>query len=42
VVAFRVVSTRASNLWEGDVEGSLAQGDTGNIGGGTRSGGVDD
>jgi len=42
VVAFRVASARASSLWEGDVEGSVTQGGTGSIGGGTGSGGVDD
>jgi len=40
VVAFTVASARASSLWEGDVEGSVTQGGTGSIGGGTRSSGV--
>jgi len=42
MVTFTVASARASSLWEGDVEGSVAQGGTGSIGGGTSSGGVDD
>jgi len=42
VVTLRVASARASSLWEGDVEGSVTQGGTGSIGGGTGSGGVDD
>jgi len=40
MVAFTVASTRASSLWEGDVEGPVTQGGTGSIGGGTSSGGV--
>ena len=40
VVALRVASARASNLWEGGVKGSIVQGGTGNMGGGTKSGGV--
>jgi len=42
VVAFTVASARASSLWEGDVEGPVAQGGARNVGGGTGSGGVDD
>ena len=42
VVALSMVSARASNFWEGDIEGSITQGGTGNMGGGTRSGGVKD
>ena len=42
VVALRMASARASRFWEGDVEGPVARGGTGNIGGGTGSGGVED
>ena len=42
VVAFRMASARASRFWEGDVEGPIARGGTGNIGGGTGRGGVED
>jgi len=42
VVAPRMTSARASNFWERDVEGPIIQGGTGNIRGGTRSGGVKD
>jgi len=42
MVIFTVASARASSLWEGDVEGPVTQGGTRSIGGGTRSGGVDD
>ena len=42
VVAFRMASARTSRFWEGDVEGSIARGGTGNIGGGTGRGGVED
>ena len=44
MVAFTVASTRASSLWEGDVEGSVARGGARNVscGGGTGSGGVKD
>ena len=42
VVAFTVASARASNLWEGDVEGPITGGGTRDIGGGTGRGGVDD
>jgi len=34
MVAFTVASARAISLWEGDVEGPIAQGGTGSIGGG--------
>ena len=42
VVAFTVASARASSLWEGDVKGPITRRGTGNVGGGTGSGGVDD
>ena len=42
VVAFRMASARASRFWEGDVEGPVTQGGTGNMGGGTGRGGVED
>jgi len=41
VVALRMTSARASSLWEGDVEGPVAQGGARNVGGGTGRGGVD-
>ena len=37
-----MASARASRFWEGDVEGSVTRGGTGNIGGGTGSDGVED
>ena len=37
-----MASARASRFWEGDVEGPVARGGTGNIGGGTGSGDVED
>ena len=37
-----MASARASRFWEGDVEGPIARGGTGNIGGGTGSDGVED
>ena len=37
-----MASARTSRFWEGDVESSVARGGTGNIGGGTGSGGVKD
>ena len=42
VVAFRMASARTSRFWEGDIEGSVTRGGTGNIGGGTGRGGVED
>ena len=42
VVAFRMASTRTSRFWEGDVEGPVTQGGTGNIGKGIGRGGVED
>ena len=42
VVAFQMASARTSRFWEGDVEGPVAQGGTGNMGGGTGRGGVED
>ena len=42
VVAFRMASARTSRFWEGDVEGPVARGGTGNIGGGIGRGGVED
>ena len=42
VVAFRMASTRTSRFWEGDVEGPVTRGGTGNIGGGIGSDGVED
>ena len=42
VVAFRMASARASRFWEGNVEGPVARGGTGSIGGGIRRGGVED
>jgi len=42
VVAFTVASTRASSLWEGDVESPVTGGGARNVSGGTGSGGVDD
>ena len=42
VVAFRMASARTSRFWEGDVEGPVARGGTGNIGGGTGRGSVED
>ena len=37
-----MASARASRFWEGDVEGSVARGGTGNIGGGIGRGDVED
>ena len=37
-----MASARASRFWEGDVEGPVTRGGTGNMGGGTGSGGVED
>ena len=42
VVAFRMASARTSRFWEGDVESPVTRGGTGNIGGGTGRGGVED
>ena len=42
MVAFRMASARTSRFWEGDVEGPVTQGGTGNIGGGTGRGSVKD
>ena len=42
VVAFQMALARTSRFREGDVEGPVAQGGTGNIGGGTGRGGVED
>ena len=42
MVTFQMASARTSRFWEGDVEGSITQGGTGNIGGGTGRGNVED
>ena len=42
MIAFRMASARTSRFWEGDVEGPVARGGTGNIGGGTGRGGAED
>ena len=42
VVTFRMASARTSRFWEGDVEGPVTRGGTGNIGGGTGRGDVED
>ena len=42
VVAFQMASARTSRFWEGDVEGSVTQGGTGNMGGGTGRGNIKD
>ena len=42
VVALRMASARTSRFWEGDVESPVTRGGTGNIGGGTGRGDVED
>ena len=42
MVTFQMASARTSRFWEGDVEGSVARGGTGNIGGGIGRGDIED